>query len=104
LGENGLEIAPAAPIAISSSRSRCEALAVMNTTGSALVSGRSCIWRNSVGPSIAGIIQSSITRSGRKAVITSIAMVGSPTISTVILPIRSSDMRTMRWMSSSSST
>jgi len=33
-----------------------------------------------------------------------IAVIGSVTISTVILPTRSSDMRTMRWMSSSSST
>ena len=76
----------------------------MNTTGSALVSGRSFICRNSVGPSITGIIQSSITRSGLNAVMASIASVGSPTTSTVILPTRSSDMRTMRWMSSSSST
>ena len=104
LGREGLGDGPAAPSAISSSRSRCEALAVMNTTGSAWVSGRAFILRNSVGPSMPGIIQSSITRSGLKAFMASIAMVGSLTTSTVILPTRSSDMRTMRWMSSSSST
>src|SRR2546425_309537 len=71
LGEKGLEMVAAAPIAMSSSRSRCEAFAVMNTTGSALVSGRSCIWRKRVGPSILGIIQSSITRSGLNALIAS---------------------------------
>ncbi|MND03086.1 hypothetical protein D3C83_227400 [compost metagenome] len=51
-----------------------------------------------------GIIQSSITMSGLKATIASIAFMESVTTSTVILPTRSSDMRTMRWMSSSSST
>ena len=94
----------AAPSFISWSRSRCEALAVMNTTGSAFVSGRSCINLKSAGPSSLGIIQSSITRSGLKVFMASSAMVGSPTMCTVILPRRSSDMRTMRWMSSSSST
>jgi hypothetical protein len=51
-----------------------------------------------------GIIQSSITSSGLNAAMRSIATIGSPTTSTVILPTFSSDMRTMRWMSSSSST
>jgi len=84
--------------------SRCVALAVMNTTGSAAVSGSCFILRKSVGPSIPGIIQSSMTRSGRNAFMASMARNGSVTISTVILPTRSSVMRTMRWMSSSSST
>src|SRR5256885_1441356 len=95
---------PAAPSVTSSSMSRCVALAVMKTTGSILVSGCCFMWRKSVGPSMAGIIQSSMTRSGLKDVILAMAVVESLTTSTVILPMRSSDMRTMRWMSSSSST
>ena len=95
---------PAAPSARSSSSSACEAFAVMNTTGSSRTSGSSFILRNSVGPSMPGIIQSSITSSGLNALMASIACSGSLTTSTVILPMRSRDMRTIFWMSSSSST
>ncbi len=51
-----------------------------------------------------GIIQSSSTSSGLNALMASIATNGSVTSSTFILPMRSSDMRTILWMSSSSST
>ena len=95
---------PAAPSARSSSSSRCEALAVMNTTGRSRTSGTSFILRYSVGPSMPGIIQSSITSSGLNALMASIATIGSLTTSTVILPMRSRAMRTIFWMSSSSST
>ena len=99
-----MEITPAAPSAASSAVSRCCARAVMNTTGQSRVSGSSRIFLNSVGPSMPGIIQSSITSSGPNCLIASIACSGSLTTRTVILPMRSSDRRTMRWTSSSSST
>jgi len=45
-----------------------------------------------------------MTSSGLKALIESMASIGSPITSTVILPMRSRAMRTIFWMSSSSST
>jgi hypothetical protein len=99
-----LAITPAAPSDRNRSSSLAWARAVMKTTGTAAVCGRSRRRASVIGPSMSGIMTSSRIRSGAQLVVAVSASPPDAQLRTANAGSRPSDISTTSRMSGSSST